>query len=490
LLLGPAAALAQNRPTVRLDLGGGVTLELLEVPHGSFTQGSPPAEKDRKDDERPHQVVISKDYFIGKYPVTRGQFARFVNATGYRTESENGTSGGFGWDGSALVQRPAFNWKNPGFSQTDEHPVVLVTYDDARAFTRWASSVTGRNITLPTEAQWEYAYRGGTTGAYYAADDEKDALALGWFKPNAGNGTHPVGEKKPNALGLFDMGGNAWEWCLDWYAPYPEGPVTDPLATQPDASDKPRRVLRGGSWLKDVHNGRAAARFRSTPGSRNADYGFRVVAVEGASAAQGDSTPPPGDVPSTPPPTAPSASGSSSGGSALVGGLVALGGLGFFGAIVFAIGRALLGARRPGGGISFRPGNDGFWVHAPSSYVGGFATFRYRAQGATQVMNVTLERADNGQFVYTGHAPEGLELLQAAPPAQAQRPPQAQSWGNANQRGWGSTNQPSRGSTNQPSWGSTNQSNAQWDRRGSSWSSSSSSSDDSPPPFRGYPSAY
>ena len=179
----PAELRAQDSPPeVNLALGNGVELPLIRVESGSFQQGSPPGESGRGADEIQREVTLTRPFYLGKFPVTRGQFARFVAESGYRTEAEVGTSGGFGWDGTQLVQRKEFTWRNPGFAQTDDHPVVIVTFNDAKAFLGWLSRKTGGTFDLPTEAQWEYACRAGTTTAFPNGDDPAAVDMLVWHK--------------------------------------------------------------------------------------------------------------------------------------------------------------------------------------------------------------------------------------------------------------------------------------------------------------------
>ncbi len=419
LLAAPSLAAAAP-PTATIDLGGGVSLELVLVPRGSFTQGSPPAEKDRKDDERPRKVTISREFYLGKYPVTRGQWSRFAAASGYRSEAEKGSSGGSGFDGKELVQRKEFTWKNPGFPQDDRHPITLVTWDDARAFNDWLSRVSGRDISLPSEAQWEHAYRAGSATAFYEGNDP---LALGWFKENALGGTHPVGQKKANRFGLHDMGGNVFEWCADWYAPY--GPdAVDPLQTVADTTDKARRVLRGGSWFKEARSGRAAARNRNTPGSRNADNGFRVMAGLEARAPQipAESSPP-STPPGTPPPASPKPGSSKLDAETGLGLGVIFGGgccgTGGFLALIYWLATRGSSVR----GIRFQPGHDGFWVLAPSGLTGSTLNYRYTAGGSVLMGNVVLEPGPNGQFVYTGATPSNMQAVNVVSSRRVQQQP-------------------------------------------------------------------
>jgi formylglycine-generating enzyme required for sulfatase activity len=398
-----------------LNLGSGASLETVLVKAATFRQGSPPAEAGRGDDEAAREVTISQDFYIGKYEVTVGEFRRFVGETGYKTEAEKGTSGGFGWNGTALDQRFEFNWKNPGFAQTDRHPVTIVTFDDALAFTRWLSKRIGRPVTLPTEAQWELAARGGLTSAFPSLGKGSRVADLGWSKANAPDGTRPVGTKDPNAIGLFDMAGNVAEWCLDWYGPYPPGPLTDPLETRMTLSDKPRRVLRGGSWLRDAKNGRSAARHRNTPGSRNADNGFRVVAAL-ASAPE--------------PAAAPSSSGSQGSGSDAAEDpstlALGVGVLATFLAVLIAVlvgivrlvKRLFMGGSAEGVRTSIE--DDGFRIRTAPLKAGSRVHYRYVVDGQEKTGSLkSPDAAGISQMVYTGSRPSSVEILGVTRPGEA-----------------------------------------------------------------------
>ena len=404
-LSGPSSFLAAEAAVI--DLGGGVRLELVRVKSGTFRQGSPVGEAGRGDDETAREVTLSRDYDVGRYPVTRGQYARFVAETGYRTEAEKGASGGFGFDGRGLVQRKEFTWRNPGFPQTDDHPVVLVTYDDALAFTQWLSGKAGRAITLPTEAQWERACRAGSDARFYRGASDEEARTIAWFKDNAGDGTRPVGQKTPNAFGLYDMSGNAYEWVLDWYGPYGSDPVRDPLESRSTLSDKPRRSLRGGSWLKDARSLRCAARYRNTPGSRNADNGFRVAAIVGG--------PAPAAAPAAAAPAA--RTGKSDEAPWWLLGLLAP--LAFCGAplviVVFVVVRLL---RRGTSGVRTRIGDDGFWVYSPDETRGRPISYRVRVDGAYRT-GALDSPGSQGEYVYTGGRVEDVKILAIAAAAQS-----------------------------------------------------------------------
>ncbi|MCY2926365.1 MAG: formylglycine-generating enzyme family protein, partial [Planctomycetota bacterium] len=198
-----------------LDLGNKVTMKLVLIPAGKFMMGSPETEKDRQPDEGPqHEVTISKPFYMGVYEVTQAQY-----------EAVMGT--------------------NPSAFKGSENPVEQVSWDDAVEFCKALSAKTGKAVRLPTEPQWEYACRAGTKTRFGFGDDDTDLRDYAWFSGHSLSKTHPVGEQEPNAWGLYDMHGNVWEWCSDYYADsYANAKTTDPQGPGSGTD----RVLRGGGW--------------------------------------------------------------------------------------------------------------------------------------------------------------------------------------------------------------------------------------------------
>ena len=408
LLAWPATAHAAE-DDLALDLGDKCALDLRRIPKGSFVQGSPQDEAGREPEESTRTVTLTHTYWLGRTPVTRAQFARFVSETRHVTDAEKGI-GGWGWDpkASALVQKKDFSWRNPGFPQKEEDPVVLVSFGDATAFTAWASRKTGRRVRLPTEAEFEYGARAGTTTAWYGATKEEDALALGWFKWNAINTTHPVAQKKANPWGLFDVSGNVNQWCRDVYAAYPPGDATDPEMSTKEAVEPERRVLRGGSWLKEPKRGRSAARNRTVPGARNADIGFRVAVEDDPEAARAPEAAPaasaiPSDAgPNVAPPAPPART------EATAWVLVAAPIAASAAAAGWVFGRRRRATGQPRG-ILTRARADGFWVHAPS--VAPRSRMRYTCIIAgVEVAGVVPLDGGEETFVFTGGLPSAIRI--------------------------------------------------------------------------------
>lgn len=222
----------------------GVNFEMIKVEAGTFTMGCTSEQGvDCESDESPyHRVTISQDYYIGKFEVTQELY-----------EAVMGT--------------------NPSSWKAFDRPVENVSWHDAQEFCTELSRITGRRFTLPTEAEWEYAARGGNklTNAKYSGSSSVANVA--WYDGNSGSQTHPVGRLRPNELGIYDMSGNVWEWCLDWYRNYSSSSQTDPMGSGSGLF----RVLRGGSWFNSAKLCRVASRRSSIPGNSNNIYGFRVV---------------------------------------------------------------------------------------------------------------------------------------------------------------------------------------------------------------------
>jgi formylglycine-generating enzyme required for sulfatase activity len=231
-----------------------IGMKLVLIPKGKFTMGSPQSEESRRDDETQHEVTISKDYYLGVYEVTQAQYEKVVgkNPSLYQ---------------GAIV----------GNENTDL-PVENVSWDDAVEFCKKLSNLpeekkAGRVYRLPTEAQWEYACRAGSKSAYSFGESSKSLGDYAWFDGNSNNQTHPIGQKKANAWGLYDTHGNVWEWCSDWYGDYPKGAVSDPVGPREGSY----RVLRGGSWDGGAALCRSAGRDGYLPSYRLDYNGLRVA---------------------------------------------------------------------------------------------------------------------------------------------------------------------------------------------------------------------
>lgn len=270
-------------------------MKLVKIPAGEFIMGSPDTEEGHTDAEPQHKVRITKPFLLGQHEVTVGQFRKFVTATGHKTALEKEGKPGFGYDPDlgAIEILPKFNWKNTGFG-TDEHPVVNISWDDALAFCKWLSANEKETYELPTEAQWEYACRAGTKTRYFTGETEESLqgyanISDASFLAKYANATWsaewndghpfsaPVGSLKPNPWGLYDMHGNAWEWCADWYAQdyAKESPVDDP----PGPKTGEVHIVRGGAFTNRLRFVRAADRDAKRPGYRYNFTGFRVVRV-------------------------------------------------------------------------------------------------------------------------------------------------------------------------------------------------------------------
>lgn len=243
----------------------------------------------------PHRVRITRDFRISRCEVTVGQFRQFVEQTRYVTEAERSGRGCNRLDvrTGRVVREPHCVWRSPGFAQSDDHPVVCVSWQDACAFCQWLSAETGQRCRLPTEAEWEYCCRAGSRTVFDAGDPvaamrnrmncaDVSLQRLCPRLPRAAEWddgypfTAPVGRFAANVFGLHDMHGNVGEWCLDWYAAdyYSRSPVDDPGGPAAPAS---WRVVRGGSWYNAPLGCRASGRHDGIATEASTTNGFRVV---------------------------------------------------------------------------------------------------------------------------------------------------------------------------------------------------------------------
>ncbi len=297
-----SALAAKVKDQETFDLGGGVKMEFVRIKAGSFLMGStredidklmkeyPGAPREFFDAEQPqHEVRIASDFLVGKYLVTREEFSRFVEDESFKSEGERDGLGGWGYNATENKLKgldPKYTWRDPGFAQTGNHPVVNVSWNDAKAFCEWASRKTGRRVELLTDEQWEYACRAGTTTRCFTGDNSESLAGFAnvadvtykakrledekwgpYFSYLDGYAfTSPVNAFKPNPWGLHDMIGNVWQWCADKdWTNYPEGSKDDKF-----------RGLRGGCWFSDQWRCRSAYRYGGEQRARGGSIGFRV----------------------------------------------------------------------------------------------------------------------------------------------------------------------------------------------------------------------
>ncbi len=293
LAASPAGAASRSEPVE--ELVNSVGMKLRYIQPGEFVMGSGMDAEIANTDEMPqHMVCITRGFYMGRTEVTTKQFAVFAGEAVWETQAER-EDWSYAWHNGSFQIVRGRSFRDPGFTQTDDHPVVCVSWHDAAEFCRWLGHREARRYRLPTEAEWEYACRAGTKAVYQWGDRPEDGL--GWCnvadetaRPEFANAsspaaffpwsdghifTAPVGRFRPNPFGLYDMHGNVLEFCQDWYrAGY--GTVTsraDP--TGPERGEF--RVLRGGSWSSYRQGCRSAKRYRDRPSIRCSNLGFRVV---------------------------------------------------------------------------------------------------------------------------------------------------------------------------------------------------------------------
>jgi len=255
---------AAKTPDAASPIENSIGMVLVPIPAGEFMMGSrfsaaevakrfgPAVAAYVKDEYPRHRVTLTKSFHLGRTEVTQGQWTEVMGTT---------------------------PWKDKyGVREGDDYPAVNVNWEDAVEFCRKLSEKEGVEYRLPTEAEWEYACRAGTTTMYSFGDDESQLGEYAWYSKNTiffgkEEYAHIVGQKKPNKWGLYDMHGNVFEWCQDWKAEYPSGDVTDPAGPASGSN----RAFRGGCWSDDAGICRSANRFLSTPSSRDFFLGFRVL---------------------------------------------------------------------------------------------------------------------------------------------------------------------------------------------------------------------
>jgi formylglycine-generating enzyme required for sulfatase activity len=222
----------------------------LDTARSEYVAAKTQFDEERQAEKPAHSVTLTKPFYMGKFVVTQEQYQQLVGM-------------------------------NPSRFKGKDNPIEMVSWDDAQAFCKKLNDLTHQAARLPTEAEWEYSCRAGTTTAYYFGDNEADLDRVAWHYWNSKKMTHPVGQKEPNAFGLYDMHGNVWQWCEDRFRKdyYGKSETENPKGP----SEGAYRLLRGGSWRYDTVYCRSASRFPNSAGNRGDYYGFRVVlTVSGA----------------------------------------------------------------------------------------------------------------------------------------------------------------------------------------------------------------
>ena len=232
-----------SKDVITIPVKDGICIEMVKVEGGTFMMGATSEMKNPNSNEKPvHQVTLTNDYNMGKYEVTQ-----------------------------ALWQ--AVMGSNPSEYKGDNLPVETVSWNDCQKFISKLNSLTGRMFRLPTEAEWEYAARGGKESRGYQYSGSSNISDVAWYDENSGSKTHPVGTKQANELGIYDMTGNVWEWCSDWYSSYSSSSQTNPTGSDSGSA----RVSRGGGWFNDASYCRLSVRFYYTPDFRLDILGLRLA---------------------------------------------------------------------------------------------------------------------------------------------------------------------------------------------------------------------
>ena len=236
----------QDQTNISIPVRYGLTIEMVKVEGGTFMMGATPEMQNPYEQEKPvHQVTLTNDYYMGKYEVTQALW-------------------------QAVMESNPSNFKGANL------PVEQVSWDDCQVFLTKLNSMTGRKFRLPTEAEWEYAARGGKKSLGYQYSGSNNISDVAWYKDNSGGITHSVGMKQANELGIFDMNGNVWEWCQDWFDSYSSSSQTNPTGAISGAF----RVFRGSSWGGNVRMCHLSCRDRYVTYCRNYRLGFRLALSE------------------------------------------------------------------------------------------------------------------------------------------------------------------------------------------------------------------